>query len=105
MPHARTRMRTSSGPIWGTGMSVSSSFLYSVRRRAFMLAFHHTQRVTLKRMGLNGRAKKKLELMHDPAVSVDVTPSEHTELYVNRELSLLEFQHRVLEEAQDPRNP
>ncbi len=26
-------------------------------------------------------------------------------LYVNRELSLLAFQHRVLEEAQDPRNP
>ncbi len=26
-------------------------------------------------------------------------------LYINRELSLLQFQHRVLEEAQDPRNP
>ncbi|PYV84218.1 MAG: hypothetical protein DMG05_24945 [Acidobacteria bacterium] len=25
--------------------------------------------------------------------------------YVNRELSLLDFQHRVLEEAQDERNP
>src|SRR6516162_4604260 len=27
------------------------------------------------------------------------------ELYINRELSLLEFQKRVLQEAQDPRNP
>ncbi len=27
------------------------------------------------------------------------------EYYINRELSLLEFQYRVLEEAQDERNP
>src|SRR3954452_13869083 len=60
MPHARTRMRTSSGPISGTGMSVSSSFLYSVRRRAFMLAFHHTQRVTLKTYGPERPRQKKL---------------------------------------------
>src|SRR3954447_5028475 len=56
-------------------------------------------------MALNGRGKKNLEAVHDLAVSVDATPSEHAELYVNRELSLLEFQHRVLEEAQDKRNP
>ena len=30
---------------------------------------------------------------------------ESPELYFNRELSLLEFQKRVLEQAQDPRNP
>ena len=35
-----------------------------------------------------------------PAISLD-DPS----LYINRELSLLAFQRRVLEEAQDPRNP
>src|SRR5262245_29682491 len=27
------------------------------------------------------------------------------EYYINRELSLLEFQYRVLEEAEDPKNP
>jgi len=27
------------------------------------------------------------------------------QLYINRELSMLEFQRRVLEEAQDERNP
>jgi polyphosphate kinase len=30
---------------------------------------------------------------------------ESTELYINRELSLLEFQKRVLHEVQDPKNP
>jgi polyphosphate kinase len=30
---------------------------------------------------------------------------DEPELYINRELSLLDFQRRVLEEAQDPRNP
>ena len=30
---------------------------------------------------------------------------ESPELYFNRELSLLEFQKRVLEQAQDPLNP
>jgi polyphosphate kinase len=32
-------------------------------------------------------------------------PSGGTDLYLNRELSLLDFQRRVLEEAQDPTNP
>jgi polyphosphate kinase len=30
---------------------------------------------------------------------------ESPELYINRELSLLQFQRRVLEQAQDPENP
>jgi polyphosphate kinase len=33
-----------------------------------------------------------------------LTP-ESPELYINRELSLLEFQKRVLQQAQDPENP
>lgn len=42
--------------------------------------------------------------------SVDVNQSEavdlhHPSLYINRELSLLAFQRRVLEESQDPQNP
>jgi polyphosphate kinase len=32
-------------------------------------------------------------------------PLDDPELYINRELSLLDFQRRVLEEAQDPTNP
>src|SRR6516164_3499039 len=30
---------------------------------------------------------------------------ESPDLYINRELSLLQFQRRVLEQAQDPENP
>lgn len=37
---------------------------------------------------------------HPPTLSL-----ESPELYINRELSLLEFQKRVLEQAQDPENP
>jgi polyphosphate kinase len=33
------------------------------------------------------------------------SPLDDPELYINRELSLLAFQRRVLEEARDPRNP
>ena len=39
-------------------------------------------------------------LPHSPPLTL-----ESRELYFNRELSLLEFQKRVLEQAQDPRNP
>jgi polyphosphate kinase len=38
----------------------------------------------------------------EPAAWIDL---DRPEYYVNRELSLLDFQHRVLEEAQDQRNP
>ncbi|HEY9677774.1 MAG TPA: polyphosphate kinase 1 [Drouetiella sp.] len=37
--------------------------------------------------------------------AVALPPLDDTSLYFNRELSLLEFQWRVLEEAQDPTNP
>jgi len=56
-----------------------------------------------------------LESAPDPAVSHATqvkaprlpTPRglDNPELYINRELSLLEFQRRVLEEAEDPTNP
>jgi polyphosphate kinase len=39
------------------------------------------------------------------ASSPDSPPLDDTQLYVNRELSLLEFQRRVLEEAQDESVP
>lgn len=54
-------------------------------------------------MSLNGRRRK---LLAAPEIA---TPDEDTllepRLYVNRELSLLAFQQRVLEEAQDETNP
>jgi len=40
----------------------------------------------------------------EPSPPPTLTP-ESPELYINRELSLLEFQKRVLEQAQDPENP
>jgi polyphosphate kinase len=46
--------------------------------------------------------------MSEPAVAaIDSKPTELNDpkLYFNRELSLLAFQRRVLEEAQDPVNP
>jgi len=40
-----------------------------------------------------------------PPPSQDAAPLNSPDLYINRELSLLEFQCRVLEEAADPENP
>src|SRR6516164_5504703 len=61
-----------------------------------------------------GRETHPEELRESPSVEPSATkPSsgpqaltlESSELYINRELSLLEFQKRVLQEAQDPENP
>ncbi len=41
----------------------------------------------------------------EPVTLSNVTSLSDPRLYINRELSLLSFQWRVLEEAQDPRNP
>lgn len=48
--------------------------------------------------------------MLESVAPLDLEPNLHVDLdspeyYINRELSLLEFQHRVLEEARDSRNP
>ena len=52
------------------------------------------------------RAKGKLLTARGaPAVAVDLPSFKEPALYVNRELSLLAFQHRVLEEALDETNP
>jgi len=40
-----------------------------------------------------------------PGPAPEAPPLNSPELYINREISLLSFQHRVLEEAQDERNP
>src|SRR6516164_6971984 len=40
-----------------------------------------------------------------PSESSQTLTFESPELYINRELSLLEFQKRVLQEAEDPENP
>jgi len=42
---------------------------------------------------------------HNHALAKATLHLEDPELYINRELSLLDFQRRVLEEAQDERNP
>jgi polyphosphate kinase len=52
------------------------------------------------------RAKSKvLNALGAPAAVVELPAFDESELYVNRELSLLAFQHRVLEEALDDTNP
>src|SRR5215467_9705374 len=48
--------------------------------------------------------RKKIETV-SPNSSRDSDELRDPSLYINRELSLLEFQRRVLEEAQDERNP
>ena len=61
-----------------------------------------------------GRETHPEEPRESPSVETSATkPSsapqtltlESSELYINRELSLLEFQRRVLQEAEDPENP
>lgn len=43
--------------------------------------------------------------LNQPGSEISERPLDAPELYINRELSLLSFQRRVLEEAQDPSNP
>ena len=45
------------------------------------------------------------ELAVDQIETSDITDLKDPQLYVNRELGLLEFQRRVLQEAQDESNP
>ena len=48
---------------------------------------------------------KREATVHEFTKPVEVAPRSRSELYFNRELSLLEFHARVLEEAFDERNP
>ena len=48
---------------------------------------------------------KKVRTLPAEKPTPESPPLTSPQLYVNRELSLLSFQHRVLEEAQDERNP
>jgi polyphosphate kinase len=56
------------------------------------------QRITPKKASTAAAAAKA-------APPAEVPPLNSSQLYINRELSLLAFQFRVLEEAQDERNP
>lgn len=49
--------------------------------------------------------KEKVEIIKDEIETEQEIDLNDPKYYVNRELSLLEFQRRVLEEAQDPNNP
>src|SRR5208283_4677305 len=56
----------------------------------------------------NGAKEPKVDSLITPephAASPDSGAPNSPDLYINRELSLLEFQCRVLEEAADPENP
>lgn len=52
-----------------------------------------------------GRRARQLPPLNGRSEVPHARSLENPELYVNRELSLLAFQHRVLEEAQDESNP
>src|ERR1700722_9296144 len=54
----------------------------------------------MRRLGMHSNDLKKAP-MHEDTASLFSDPS----LYINRELSWLEFNQRVLEEAQDPSSP
>src|SRR5258708_7181146 len=55
--------------------------------------------------GAAAAAKSKKSGTVPPSSSRDSDELRDPSLYINRELSLLAFQRRVLEEAQDERNP
>ena len=55
------------------------------------------QRITTKKTRPGGA--------HKPAASPEIPSLDSPQLYINRELSLLSFQYRVMEEAEDERNP
>src|ERR1044072_9662535 len=48
---------------------------------------------------------KRETTVHELPRPIQATPRSESELFFNRELSLLEFHGRVLEEALDDRNP
>src|SRR5215207_8993138 len=48
---------------------------------------------------------KREATVHEFTKPVEVAPTSRSDLFFNRELSLLEFHARVLEEALDPQNP
>src|ERR1044072_5175320 len=50
-------------------------------------------------------AIKRESTVHEFAKPIEVAPRSRSELYFNRELSLLEFHARVLEEALNEQNP
>ena len=53
-------------------------------------------------MSSSGRRKKTIAIGDHSSAEIDLRSPQ---LYINRELSLLTFQHRVLEEAEDETNP
>ncbi|MCW5964940.1 MAG: polyphosphate kinase 1 [Bryobacterales bacterium] len=59
-----------------------------------------------KNAGRRSRARVTAPAAATPTAAVEVAPEgNHHELFIDRELSLLRFQRRVLEEAIDQRNP
>jgi polyphosphate kinase len=60
---------------------------------------------TRTRSRVHRQAGKRTQQQPDQTGTPDACPLADPRLYVNRELSLLAFQQRVLEEAQDDQNP
>ena len=99
-PDRRVRMPTRSSTPSGGGRRAKAR-----RRPPAPPPAHPRPTPASRRPGRAGRARRPRRARRPAAAPRPPSTSPTAPLYINRELSMLAFQRRVLEEAQDERNP